>query len=345
MIQNKEGLEKYAKLKNIKRTLINYSKHFSDALYDVSQSISKTFSNENKRTKEEIAEYRKKIKVYDVFNFNNELEVLDIRLHILDKHVDYFVLVESPLTHSGFPKELFYEKNKHLYKKFEHKILHYVVETPIKDFKDAEDRLKNPTTGDFERKLVEQAIFGGHGRESFVRDAYEKEYVRKPLSELGLSDDDFCFISDLDEIWNPDVLIDYCRDDIFKVKQKCYVYYLNNRSNENWRGWTGTIGTKYKNIKSDGSVNHLRTLRMKDYSIIKNGGWHFTYQGGAEKVMKKVESSSHQEINNTTIKSQIQKTMSKNKDIMGRHFTFWVDDKDLPKYLLENKEKYRHLFK
>lgn len=60
--------------------------------------------------------------------------------------------------------------------------------------------------------------------------------------------------------------------------------------------------------------------------------------------MEKVESTSHQEINNDTIKSKIKDTMSKNKDIIGRHFKFWVDEKNLPKYLLKDKEKYKKLF-
>ena len=68
---------------------------------------------------------------------------------------------------------------------------------------------------------------------------------------MGLANDDFCFISDLDEIWNPEAFIDFSKNDIFKLKQVACVYYLNNRSNENWRGWTGTIGTKYKNIKNN----------------------------------------------------------------------------------------------
>ena len=31
------------------------------------------------------------IKKYDIFTFNNELDLLEIRLNILNKYVDYFV--------------------------------------------------------------------------------------------------------------------------------------------------------------------------------------------------------------------------------------------------------------
>ena len=343
MIEDTE-VQKYAVLRNMKRSFINYMKDLSDVVLDTKDAILSKFSNKKVKSKEEIEGYRKTIKVYDVFNFFNEFDVLAIRLHILNDYVDYFVLVESRMTHSGLPKELLYEKNKHLYEKFNHKIIHQIVERPLKDFKDAEERVNDPSTPEFERTLISQAISKSGGRESFLRDSFEKEYVRKPLMEHGLSDDDFCFISDLDEIWNPEAIIDYSQDDIFKVKQLPYVYYLNNRSNENWRGWSGTIGTKYKNIRNN-SVNHLRTLKRSAYTIVKNGGWHFTFQGGMETVKGKIEAYSHQEINNKQTKSGIKDSISKNKDIMGRYFKFWVDESDLPKYLLENKSKYKNLFK
>lgn len=39
--------------------------------------------------------------VYDCFTFFNELDLLDVRLNILDEYVDKFVLVEMPCTFQG----------------------------------------------------------------------------------------------------------------------------------------------------------------------------------------------------------------------------------------------------
>ena len=36
--------------------------------------------------------------------FNNETDLLNIRLNILDQYVDYFVIIESTETHSGTKK-------------------------------------------------------------------------------------------------------------------------------------------------------------------------------------------------------------------------------------------------
>ena len=40
------------------------------------------------------------VKVYDCFLFNNELNMLNLRLHELDNVVDFFVLVEATTVQS-----------------------------------------------------------------------------------------------------------------------------------------------------------------------------------------------------------------------------------------------------
>jgi beta-1,4-mannosyl-glycoprotein beta-1,4-N-acetylglucosaminyltransferase len=69
--------------------------------------------------------------IYDCFLFNNELDVLEIRLHELNPVVDRFVLVESTLTHVNRPKPLYFQKNQYRFKEFTRKIIHVVVkDTP-----------------------------------------------------------------------------------------------------------------------------------------------------------------------------------------------------------------------
>lgn len=334
-----------AKIKNIIKSAINETKHFVTLLRQPLDNIVEEKRRKQWLSKIEVAEYRKKIKVYDVFNFFNELETLDIRLHVLNDSVDYFVLIESTLTHSGLPKELFFEKNKHLFKTFEHKIIHHIIDKPLKDFDDARARLLDTHTSTIEKTILQEALSSDYipsGDNHYLRDFYEKESVKKPL--VNLSDNDFCYISDLDEIWNPEAPIDYSRDDIFKYKQDAYVYYLNNRSNEDWNGWCGTIATKYKNIKNN-CLNNLRTAQETNYTVIRNGGWHFTFQGGIERIKDKLVSYSYHEINTEDTRASIENIVSHNKDIKGRYIRFWKDESKLPQYLLNNKEKYKKLFK
>ena len=56
--------------------------------------------------------------VIDAFPFNDELDMLELRLGTLDAVVDYFVLVESPRTFSGMPKPLYYAENKDRFAKW-----------------------------------------------------------------------------------------------------------------------------------------------------------------------------------------------------------------------------------
>ena len=47
------------------------------------------------------------LKVYDVFPFFNELDLLEIRLNTLNDFVDEFIIIEADTTHSGLSKPYF----------------------------------------------------------------------------------------------------------------------------------------------------------------------------------------------------------------------------------------------
>jgi len=64
------------------------------------------------------------MKIFDSVIFFNELDLLEIRLNVLNDFVDYFVITESPWTVSGNSKPLFYLENKERFSKFNHKIIH-----------------------------------------------------------------------------------------------------------------------------------------------------------------------------------------------------------------------------
>ena len=51
------------------------------------------------------------MKIYDCFMYFDEELILDLRLNILDKFVDYFVIVESIFTHKGEKRDLKYNQN------------------------------------------------------------------------------------------------------------------------------------------------------------------------------------------------------------------------------------------
>jgi len=295
-----------------------------------------------KNSTQEAAAYRQTIKIYDIFTFFNELELLEIRLNMLYNYVDYFVIIECNQTFTGLPKELTFQKNEKRFAKFKDKIIHYVIDSVPVDEDDLRKRLLNKKISPLEREIVENALTSDNipkGAIHWLKEFYQKESIKKAL--VSLSDTDICFVSDVDEIWNPEVVIDFTKDDIFKLRQDVYSYYLNNRSNE---PWAGTLVTKYKNIKN-GCLNHLRTKSKTKYTYVKNGGWHFTNQGGADRIRKKLESYGHQEFNNDEIKSEIEQRIAKNQDFVGRKFRFTLDERTLPSYIKDHRSEYQSFFK
>ena len=58
--------------------------------------------------------------IYDCFQYFNEDHMVDIRLNILNDHVDYFVISESTKTHQGKSKKINFDPNR--FSKFKNKI-------------------------------------------------------------------------------------------------------------------------------------------------------------------------------------------------------------------------------
>ena len=310
---------------SIIKTIITRLSILKNTGYSSLNTITKHYLH-NQLSLSEITKYRKKIKIYDIFTYNGEADILEIRLNILKDSVDQFIIVEAPTTFSGLKKPLYFKEQKERFSPFLKKIKYFV----INDY---------PNDSDICKLADSSSNVPKNGPEHWRREFYQKESIKKVLTHL--QDEDMCFIGDVDEIWNPEVLIDYTKNDIFKLRQKVYSYYLNNRSSESW---AGTMVTKYKNIKSN-CLNHLRTASKTKYAYVRNGGWHFTSIGGIAEVRRKLNDSYTKDSYNTDeVQKKLEERFGK-KDYMGRNFKFWINESDLPKYILENKEKYKKLFK
>jgi len=255
--------------------------------------------------------------VVDVFTYNGEADILEIRLHILNDKVGQFVVVEAPTTFSGKPKPLYFERDRERFKEFLPKIKYFVI-----------DENYSP-----EEIAIAEESPNTKGADHWKREFLQKESIKKALTHLD--DNDIVYVGDVDEIWNE--VID--RNDMLKLKLRVYPYFLNNRSNEEF--W-GTVVCKYWHIRMH-CLNHLRTncLGSDHYH-----GWHFTSQGGLDEVRRKLNDSYTKESYNTDeVQLKLAERMLQNKDYIGRGFTFERDDKDLPDYIKINWEKYVHMLR
>lgn len=264
--------------------------------------------------------------IVDIFSFNGELDVLEIRLNVLYDFVDEFIICESDETFTGHKKPLYYEENKERYRKWWPKIRTF--------------RMSKPEYTLLE--LARKSLGVPQDLHWWVREFCQKESIRYALTHL--QDRDTVFIGDADEIWNPEYMPTSGR---WKLEQTVYSYFLNNRSNE-W--WEGTSVMSYGDIKGD-TLDNLRAhdthrAYMKAPTF-RNYGWHFTnmYGNNTSKIKEKLSSYSHQEYNFPAITDTITDKIKDNKDFIGRDFTFTMNETGLPEYVLQNKAKYAHLWK
>lgn len=267
-------------------------------------------------------------KIIDIFSFNGELDVLEIRLNILNDYVDEFIICESDKTFTGLSKPLYFQENKERYQKWSHKIKHFIMSG---EYDPGLSYLATKSPG------VPQDMHW------WRREFIQKESMRYALTHL--QDDDMVFIGDADEIWNP---IYIPTDGRWKLEQTVYSYFLNNRSSE-W--WEGTSVMPYWIIKKltldDLRAHDNHTRLIEKAPTFPNHGWHFTnmYGNNADKIREKMSSYSHQEFNHTSITDNFERQIQNNKDFIGRDFTFTIDETGLPQYVLDNRERYAHLFR
>ena len=265
--------------------------------------------------------------IYDVFTYNGEADLLEIRLNILNDYVDEFIIVEATETFSGKPKELYYEKQKERFAKWKDKIRYFVVRPP------------------YEAGIVVLANESPNtrGAEHWKREFCQKESIKQALTHL--KDNDIVFIGDVDEIWEmPEPIIPPTASEheidsrTGKLKLRVYTYWLNNLSSEQF--W-GTLVGYYKDIKNE-CLNHLRS--KKNAYTSGYCGWHFTsLKDGLER--KLTDSYTNETYANDWVMTNLEENIKNNKDFLGRNFTFTIDESQLPKYLIENKQKYLRLFK
>ncbi len=283
--------------------------------------------------------------------FFDEEMLLDLRLNILDKFVDKFVIVESSYTHSGKEKKLIFDINK--YSKFKKKINYIVLKDPPKGIEEINN---NDSEGEISRKEILNAL--------------KRENLQRDTIFNGLNDadkNDWIIISDLDEI--PDlsnVNFNNIKNKIIFFKQKVFYYKLNLEL-KNLR-WVGTKACRKKHLKSPQWLRNIKDKiypkwrvdilfsekKYSDIFFIENGGWHFSFVKKPEDIEKKLKSYlHHREYDIDPVGIDKIKNLINSKSVIYDHradqtqYKFGggqklekIDLDFLPRYISSNKEKY-----
>ncbi|MBR5799323.1 MAG: glycosyltransferase [Lachnospiraceae bacterium] len=275
--------------------------------------------------------------VYDCIPFFNEIDILKLRLHILDPIVDKFVIEEATVTFSGEPKELCFEKNKELFSGFLHKIEYIVVD----------DSPKEATT--------------------HVRDKFQKNALVKGLKDA--TDEDIIILSDVDEIPNPktlsEVIKNFDQDKIYHFAQRMFYCFLNMEEvsgdllsitgefpGVERKMWLGTKVFSKKSIPEKGIIELREDDVTSSHAVrVADGGWHFGYMGSsgekdvAKRIGTKVVAAAHQEYNDDILLAEAVDKLLLGQDMFGRKASFKrVEvDESYPEYLLSHRSEYEYL--
>ena len=223
--------------------------------------------------------------VYDCFTFYNEFELLELRLRALWDVVDCFVIVEANRKHNGEPKNFL-----------------------LRELYESSPKIRCVSVD------LSNVPYGGAGDWSI-------EITQRNAIAYGLEDaqpDDLILIGDADEIIAPDVFrrlrenqielfaptvvpvtiadksvtcpawltvpaTEFLEYGAIVMDQKLHYYYFDWVSKATWQG---TILTKRKNLSTPQALRDLHDVLPR----VVNGGYHFSYMGGADRVIDKMTS-------------------------------------------------------
>jgi hypothetical protein len=205
--------------------------------------------------------------IVDTFMFYNELDILELRLMVLDEYVDKFVLVEAEVNHVGGPKELFFYKNRQRFTKWLDKIEHVVVS--------AEESPTDPSP--------------------WAREKYQRECITRGLERLDVPDYATIMLSDVDEI--PDMRVipwEHLPNVVMSVHMWMYHYNLDYLFTG--EPWFGTVITNAALFKRYGP-NYYRDNRWK-FPPLRFSGWHLSSFGDEKHVLNKMRTFAHALDNN-----------------------------------------------
>jgi beta-1,4-mannosyl-glycoprotein beta-1,4-N-acetylglucosaminyltransferase len=250
--------------------------------------------------------------IYDCFMFFDELDILDIRLHELSSVVDRFVLVEATKTFSGNPKPLYYADNKEMFREFNDRIIHIVVD----DMPEGDD--------------------------PWPREKFQRNACMRGLATA--QPDDIIIIGDVDEIPRAEKVLE------IGTEHKQYQFALSNRARFlnvyllDDPPWNNGQAVRFKDIITPW---HVRDFSGNKFTI-NNAGWHFSYMGGAASILKKIMAVSHTEfaVPPFTDLDHIQYSINSGKDFFERGCRGWASTPsiaDLPKYVLDHLNRFSYL--
>lgn len=219
--------------------------------------------------------------VVDIFPYFNEKELLELRIRMLHERVDKFIICEANRTHTGNPKEFTCKKTLEKLGLLSSKI--FVLESDFSDYENKE----------------------------YV---WNRERMQRNCAKDLIQDGDVCFVSDCDEIINPELINYYvlvarsnpanilripmaflnCRADLRACKEDgspiiwdspfvCLKHHLEEHTLSEIRESKSFLSDKIK----------YKDIFITEGDQILESGWHFSWMGDSQNRLNKYRSYVH----------------------------------------------------
>lgn len=194
--------------------------------------------------------------------FNDELELLEARLHEGEDVVDRWVILEATETFTGQPKRVHFGENKSHFEPWLERIEHVVVDLPA-------------------------------GQTPWEREKAQRD----ALAQVPIAGDDLVVLCDGDELvarWAWPVLEDKTENGTVVLPMQQYYYTLT------WQTplvLARSRAARRRDIDSPGdwAADPPPSL-FQESPQLDGAGWHLSCLGGPERVCKKLQSFSHTEL-------------------------------------------------
>jgi beta-1,4-mannosyl-glycoprotein beta-1,4-N-acetylglucosaminyltransferase len=259
------------------------------------------------------------VRVFDCFTFFNELDLLEIRLRLLEDVVDRFVLVEADRTFSNQPKPMWFAENRPRFARWDGRIT-YV-------------RMEHDATGlDFSRPSFYTPTLGPWFLERRQRDGFA-------VINAELADDDVVLVSDVDEVPSPESVREAVdrfvrqpgRTPGYVFRQLMHHYYLNMQSTGLDRVHLGTCAVHGEFFRGM-APNLVRRARWP-WPRIGAAGWHFSFLGLPDEIAYKIQSYSHQEFNHAAVidANRVARVVHEGRGVTD-HFGYYYEQRPLSTY-------------
>lgn len=226
-------------------------------------------------------------KLYDCISYDGE-PILETRLTMLGKVVDYFVIVEARVTHSGNPKPLRFDPDK--FAKWMPKIKYVVID----EFPDPPEHT---------------ALWTDRHPECWWREKYQRDLALKHVME----EDSVVICADVDEIPDPASLggVDML-DRVVHLDMAFLVHTPRWQKKEQWtRAFVAPL-----DVVRGKSLTDIRVGQVS--AVLPCAGWHCSSFFDVESQIRKVQNFAHREFSEEIDPDVIKKRFETGKDPYGR---------------------------